>query len=87
MVREHVARGFLRPSLAAQIEERIEDAALLAPAHLQADRDWIAPSGVRPREDERRWACALRACAARARDVYARSPFPEAIERLRARLG
>jgi hypothetical protein len=43
LVAEHVAQGFVRPSLLHQVDERIEEAALLPKTARDLDRGYVAP--------------------------------------------
>ena len=54
LLREHAARGFVRPSLVLQVEEHIDDPNSLSLAARRLDRDFVAPWRKLPGATRRR---------------------------------
>ncbi|HXE82881.1 MAG TPA: hypothetical protein VN513_06090 [Gemmatimonadales bacterium] len=85
-VRDHVERGFIRPSLLYQLEHRLDDGLLLPKAARALDNGFVAPYHALPgggRTALRRAAAWLRAATRRA---YQRTPLFTLEQKLRERL-
>jgi hypothetical protein len=85
-VRDHVERGFVRPSLLYQLEHRLEDGLLLPKTARALDDGFIGPYHSLPsarRTPLRRAAAWLRAAA---RQIYKRTPLVALEQKLRERL-
>jgi hypothetical protein len=85
-VRDHVARGFVRPSLLYQLEHRLDDGLLLPKAARALDDGFVAPYQSLPsgkRTGLRRVAAWLRAAVRR---TYQRTPLFALERKLRERL-
>jgi hypothetical protein len=85
-VREHVSRGYVRPSLVYQIEHEIDNGLLLPKAARDLDRGFRAPYMSLDSSSSSRWRHPLRFMRAVLRHVYERSPLPELRRRVRDRL-
>jgi hypothetical protein len=72
-VKECVKKGFARPSLLYQIEERIEDALLLPRKVTLSDADFIAPYKRLPQHGSTRWLSPVHRLKAIARHYYRKS--------------
>ncbi|NIV29688.1 MAG: hypothetical protein GWN58_09340, partial [Anaerolineae bacterium] len=81
-VKEHVERGYIRPSLLYQVDHGIVDGLLLPRAARKLDRDFRAPytrlakSGATPWVDRKAWTKAL------ARDLYRRTGLGAVLHRV-----
>ena len=84
-VRDHVARGFVRPSLLYQLEHRLDDGLLLPKTARALDNGFVAPYHALPsgRSPLRRAVAWLRAATRRA---YQRTPLFTLEQRVRERL-
>ena len=83
-LREHIARGYARPSLGYQVEHRIEDAALLPKTARALDAGFVAPYKQIP--DHRGGAGALRVLRAALRQAMQRSGLDRVQRRLQRTL-
>jgi hypothetical protein len=85
-VRDHVERGFVRPSLLYQLEHRLDDGLLLPKPARALDASFVAPYQSLPsgrRNALRRAAAWLRAATRR---VYERSPLFSLLQKVRERV-
>lgn len=73
LVAEHVAQGFVRPSLLAQLDQRIEEPALLPKAARDLDRGYVAPYQKMAAHGGSRAGNPLRALRAMLRHFYQKS--------------
>lgn len=83
-LREHIAKGYARPSLASQVEHRIEDAALLPKAARVLDAGFVAPYKKIP--DHRGGAGPMRVLKAALRQAMQRSGLDRVQRRLQRTL-
>lgn len=86
MVEEHVSKGFVRPSLLHQVNERLEDALLLPKAVVERDAAFRAPFESIHRHAGSAWSNPVVKVRAIARHVYYRSPLAALERRVRQRL-
>jgi hypothetical protein len=86
LVEEHVARGYVRPSLAYQVEHRIDDPLVLPREATRLDEGYVAPFETIPQHSGTPWLHAGAVFRARLRRVLDRSGVQRLRRKLRARL-
>jgi hypothetical protein len=84
-VADHVARGWVRPSLLLQIDEDVADPLLLGRRAAALDRDFVAPYRSLVAKHAVPWTSPIARARALAREVIQRNALP-ALRRMRARL-
>ena len=84
-VREHVARGYVRPSLVHQIEHRVEDSFLLPSSVVALDENFRAPFTEIPKHGGSAWRSPAHAVRAVIRQMYNKSSMARLTRRLRNR--
>jgi hypothetical protein len=85
-VREHVEKGYVRPSILYQIERRIDDSLLLPKSARDLDRDFQAPFTTVPRHSGSPWRRPTGALRAVVRYLYHGSFAARLERRMRNRL-
>jgi hypothetical protein len=75
LVREHVTRGFIRPSVMYQVEHRLEDPVLLPAAARALDANYVAPFQSIHEHGSRPWTRVSRYMTALLRHQYQRTPL------------
>jgi hypothetical protein len=85
-VADHVARGYVRPSLLDQIDRRVEDPVLLPGAIKAKDRSFQAPFTTIHRHGGSPWRSPLQFGRAAVRQLYQRSPLYRLQRRVRNRM-
>ncbi|MBA3846057.1 MAG: hypothetical protein H0X45_05370 [Planctomycetes bacterium] len=86
LVAEHVARGWVRPSLLTQIDEGINDGILLGRRARSIDRGFVAPYRALNAVGARPWLSPAMQVRATLRDLYHRSPLWRLERKIRGRL-
>jgi hypothetical protein len=86
MVEEHVQKGYVRPSLLYQVDQRLEDGLLLPGAVAERDSAFRAPFEAIHKHAGSAWSNPLVKARALARHLYYRTPLAAFERRVRQRL-
>ena len=84
-IREHVARGYLRPSLLYQLEHRLDESSLVPEEASRLDDGYVAPCGARPADRGNALRALDLTCRATIRRSYRRSSLSWLVGKLAAR--
>ena len=81
-VDEHIAKGYVRPSIRYQIDHRIDDPLLLPAKAKNLDAGFVAPYQGIPRHSGSPWTSPLQFLRAATRYLYHKTPMPRLHRRI-----